>query len=383
MFKKNLRLILLVMAFLGGSLSLSSLVKEEDQILSTEELALEKQLDLKIQKYIEEEDYQGTVLIARDGKPVFNKAYGLADRENSIPNTLSTPFLIGSLTKSFVAVTILQLVEDGLLDLYAPLRSYIPELKEELGKDLNLHILLKHQSGLLPHLERITSFEDKDISPDEILEIINTSSLSFRPKSQYQYSNLNYTLAAIAIEKVTGKSYAEVLQERTFLPLGMNKSGVERKAAYPEGRAKGYRKSALGIRHDENIVSYALGTGDIYSTVEDLYKWDKALSEYKLLSEESIDLLFDGENEDFGFYSYGFRVMDYQRGKKQLGKGVLRRHGGSMDGFMSNLHRYEDDKLTIIILGNMRTFSIRKMTRDLKEISLGIGPGERLDNKVE
>ena len=94
-------------------------------------------------------------------------------------------------------------------------------------------------------------------------------------------------------------------------------------------------------------------------------------------------MLFDGENSAFGNYGYGFRITEYQRGKKHLEHGVLMRHGGTMDGFMSNLHRYSDDNLTVIILGNMRTFPIRKMTRELKEIVLDINPEDRIKPKIE
>ncbi|PQJ20606.1 serine hydrolase [Tenacibaculum sp. SG-28] len=344
--------------------------------------SLSEKMDEILKNHIEEDDYQGAVLVAKDGKILFNKAYGFANRENKIKNTTKTQFLIGSLTKSFVAVSVLQLVEDGLLDLNEPIRTYIPELKEDLGKDLTLHILLKHQSGFAPHLERITNFEDKDVCSQEIIEIINTSSLLFKPTTKYQYSNLNYTLSAIAIEKVTGKSYAQVLQERSFTPLEMNHSGVERKHNKPKNRAKGYRKTSFGITNDENIVSYALGSGDIFSTVEDLYKWDQALYTNTLLSDKSIALLFDGENSKLGNYSYGFRITEYQRGKGNR-NGTLMRHGGTMDGFMSNLHRYSDDNLTVIILGNMRTFPIRKMTRELKEIVLDLKPEDRLNSKLE
>ena len=179
---------------------------------------LEEKIERKIENYIENDDYQGVVLIAKDGKVLFKKAYGYADRKEKIKNTPKTQFLIGSLTKSFVAVSILQLAEEGLLDLNTPIQTYIPELKDELGKHLTLHLLLKHQSGLVPHLERITDFEDKDVSSKEIIQIINTSSLAFTPGDEYQYSNLNYTLSAIAIENVTNKPYAQVLQERTFIP---------------------------------------------------------------------------------------------------------------------------------------------------------------------
>jgi CubicO group peptidase (beta-lactamase class C family) len=344
--------------------------------------SLSEKFQISINNHIESDNYQGAVLIAQNGKILFNQAYGLADREDGIQNTTKTQFLIGSLTKSFVAVSVLQLVEEELLDLNEPLKTYIPELKNELAKNLTLHILLKHQSGLVPHLERITEFKDKDVNSKEIIDIINTSNLSFNPGSKYQYSNLNYTLSAIAIERVTGKPYAQVLQEKTFKPLNMYRSGVERKSNYPENRAKGYRKEMFGIKNDENIVSYALGSGDIYSTVEDLYKWDQALYDNQLLSNRSKSLLFDGENSEFGSYGYGFRITEYQRG---LGKknGTLIRHGGTMNGFMSNLHRYEDDKLTIIILGNIRNFEIREMTRELKEIALGIKPGQRFNPKME
>lgn len=344
--------------------------------------SLSEKIEATLKNHIEDDDYQGAVLVAKDGKILFNKAYGFANREKKIKNTTKTQFLIGSLTKSFVAVSVLQLVENGLLDLNEPIRTYIPELKEDLGKNLTLHILLKHQSGFVPHLERIIDFEDKDVSSQEIIKIINTSSLSFTPKSEYQYSNLNYTLSAIAIEKVTGKSYAQVLQEKTFKPLEMNHSGVERKHNKPKNRAKGYRKTTFGIKNDENIVSYALGSGDIFSTVEDLYKWDQALYNNALLSEKSISLLFDGENSKFGNYSYGFRITEYQRGKGNS-NGTLMRHGGTMDGFMSNLHRYSDDNLTVIIVGNMRTFPIRKMTRELKEIVLDLKPEDRFNSKLE
>jgi CubicO group peptidase (beta-lactamase class C family) len=344
--------------------------------------SLSKKIETTLKNYIENDDYQGAVLVAKDGKILFNNAYGFSNREKKIKNTTDTQFLIGSLTKSFVAVSVLQLVEDGLLDLNEPIRTYIPELKDDLGKNLTLHILLKHQSGLVPHLEHIIDFEDKDVSSQEIIDIINTSSLSFTPRSEYQYSNLNYTLSAIAIEKVTGKSLSQVLQEKTFKPLKMDRSGVERKSKYPKKRAKGYRKTTFGIKNDENIVSYALGSGDIFSTVEDLYKWDQALYNNTLLSEKNISLLFDGENSEFGNYSYGFRITEYQR-RKGNKNGTLMRHGGTMDGFMSNLHRYSDDKLTVIILGNMRTFPIRKMTRELKEIVLDLKPEDRIDPKLE
>lgn len=371
---------LLLLLFIAGS-SFTLLNFEAPQKNSSKNLA--EKIRIHVEKYVKEHDYQGAVLVAKDGKILFKDAFGLADRESDLENTIATPFLIGSLTKSFVAVTVMQLAEKGILDLHAPLKLYIPELKDDLAKNLTLHILLKHQSGLTPHLERITDFKDKDVNSLEIIEIINTSSLSFIPGSKYQYSNLNYTLSAIAIENATGKSYAQVLQERTFNPLKMYNSGVERKANYPKNRAKGYRKTTFGIKNEENIVSYALGSGDIFSTVEDLFKWARALYDNTLLSDKSKALLFKGENAEFGNYGYGFRILEYQRGTAIRKNGTLVRHGGTMNGFMANLHRYTDDKLTVIILGNIRPFPIRAMTFELKEIALGIEVGTRNRSELE
>ena len=333
---------------------------------------LEEKFDKQIQGYVDQERFQGVVLIARDGGVLFKSAYGLADISNEVPNTPAKQFLIGSLTKSFTAVAVMRLADQKKVDLHAPVSKYIPKLESRLADGLTLHILMKHQSGLPVHLERLASFENKDVTSDEILEIINTSNRSFSPGSQYQYSNLNYHLAAIAIENVTGMSYAQALQQLIFDPLEMTGSGVERIAYGPADRAKGYRKGLVGLTQDENIVSYALGSGDIYSTVEDLWKWEQSLYGTQLLTKESVERLFTAENTDFGNYGYGFRIQEYQRGAEAEGTGILTRHGGSMDGFLANLHRYTDDRLTVIVLGNVRPFPIRDLTFELKEIALGM-----------
>lgn len=343
--------------------------------------SVSEKIDAHIIKYSKTEDFQGAVLVARKGKIIHKAAYGLRDREKKLQNTPDTQFLIGSLTKSFVSVTVMQLVEAGFLDLHAPVKKYIPELKDELAEGLTVHFLLKNQSGLAPSFDDLTDYEEWDVSPKELLEIINKTSRSFTPGTKYEYSNLNYTLCAIALEKVTGKKYSQILQERTFDPLKMSRSGVERLSNRPSGRAGGYRKKSTGIERDENVVSYAFGAGDIYSTAEDLFKWDQALHTGKLISGKSKKLIFASEGEKFGYYGYGFRIQEYQRGIGTKNRGTVVRHGGTMNGFMSNLHRYLDDELTVIILGNIRPFPIRNLTFEIKEIVLGFEPGTR--NKLQ
>lgn len=350
------------------------------QALASTEESISKKLDAHLQTYVSKGDFRGAVLVAKDGKVLHRAAYGYADESNKRPNKVDTQFLLGSLTKSFTAVTVMQLVDEGKLDLHVPLSRYIPKLRKDLGQGLTLHLLLKHQSGLPVHLERLAGYKEedgKDFSSAEVLQLINTSRTSFTPGARYEYSNLNYHLAALAIETVTGTSYATVLQERTFGPLKMSSSGIERLSNVPPRRAHGYAKGLFGVSRDENNVSYALGSGDIFSTVDDLLTWDRALFGTGLLSEKSQKQLFAGENSARGNYGYGFRIQEYQRAPQAKGRGTLVRHGGSLDGFLSNFHHYSDDNLTVIVLANVRPTPIRELTFELKEIALGVEAGSR------
>ena len=335
------------------------------------------QMERHIQQYVNDADFRGTVLVAHQGRIVHRASYGWANEAAQQPNRIDTRFLIGSLTKSFTAMTVMRLVEAGKLDLHAPISRYIPALRSDLAEGLTLHRLLKHQSGLPVHLERLAEEEEKPMSSADILKIINTGTRSFAPGSQHEYGNLNYHLAAIAIEQVTGLSFADALQQQIFQPLNMRNSGVERFGQRAGNRANGYSNETFGIRQDENNVSLALGSGDIYSTVDDLYRWDQALIGNSLLSAASKELLFKGENEALGYYGYGFRTPPYLRGLPHKEAGKLVRHGGSMDGFLSNYHHYLEDKLTVIVLGNIRPFDIRQLSFELKEIALGTASLQR------
>jgi CubicO group peptidase (beta-lactamase class C family) len=249
--------------------------------------------------------------------------------------------------------------------------QYIPNLKPELAEGLTVHHLLKQQSGLAPSLDPLTNYEILDITPAELLEIINTSKRNFKPGTKHQYSNINYTLLAMVIENVTKRKYQDYLQEKTFTTIGMNSTGMERLLNIPQNRAMGYRDINGTFRRAQNVVSYAMGSGDIYSTITDLYKWSKALQENQLISEKTKNTIFDGGNKDWGYYGYGFRIQPYQRVTEIKEPGKLIRHGGTMNGFISNYHYYETDKITVIILSNYRNIPIRKMTYEIKEIALG------------
>ncbi|HEX4911110.1 MAG TPA: serine hydrolase domain-containing protein [Permianibacter sp.] len=340
-----------------------------------------------VQHAVANDDFRGAVLVAQRGRILHAAAYGPADAAAGRANQIDTRFLIGSLTKSFTAIAVLQQAEQGKLDLHRPIGHYLPGLRKDLGEQLTLHLLLKHQSGLPTHLERVVEQAERPISSGEILRHINASTLQFAPGSQYEYGNLGYHLAALVLEQVSGRDYPSVLQQQIFAPSGMSRSGVERFGQRPAERANGYAKSLLGISQDENNVSWALGAGDIYATVHDVFRWDQALHQHTLLKPASTALLFAPESEARGNYGYGFRIQPYQRAPGPSAApaaiGTLVRHGGSMDGFLSNYHRYLDDELTVIVLGNIRPFAVRDLTFALKEAALGVSPGQRERDTLE
>jgi len=346
-------------------------IREQPEEVSDKTEIKHTEIEKYIEASVESLHFQGVILVAKEDSIVHQSAYGMSDVENEIPNNLNTQFLIGSLTKSFVSIAIMQLAEVGLVDLTSLVIQYIPNLKPELAKGLTIHHLLKQQSGLAPSLDPLTNYEIMDITPAELLDIINTSKRSFKPGTKHEYSNINYTLLAMVIESVTKRKYQDYLNEKIFTPTGMNSTGMESLLNIPQNRAIGYRDINGIFRRVQNIVSYAMGSGDIYSTVTDLYKWSMALHENKLISEKTKSIAFDGGSKNWGYYGYGFRIQPYQRAIEIKEPGKLIRHGGTMNGFISNYHYYETDKITIIILSNYRNIPIRKMTYEIKEIVLG------------
>lgn len=337
-----------------------------------------------LQSYIDTADYRGVVLVAQGDSVLHHAAYGLFDTENKISNQLHSKFLIGSLTKSFTAVAIMQLVDAGKIDLFAPLQQYIPQLAPELAKGLTIHHLLKQQSGLPVFIDDLTVIDVMDISSKELLDVINKAKRHFEPGLKHEYSNINYTLLAMVIENISGMPYEQYLQQKIFTPLHMTQSGNERLSNTPADRATGYRNINGVKRRVQNVVSYALGSGDIYATAADILKWSNALHYGDLLSDKSKALLFDGGSEDWGYYGYGFRIQPYQQASDTSSAGTLIRHGGTMNGFISNYHYYKEDNLTIILLSNFRNTPVRSLTYRIKEIALKADhPGRKKKYKSE
>lgn len=348
---------------------LTSLLVQE--IVGQDVDILVKEIDECIQEYYQDNKFNGVVLVAKKGEMLYQGAAGYASQEKGIKNNFNTTFLIGSATKSFTAIAVMQCVERGLLNLYTPIRKYLPELNKEVGQ-LTLHNLMKNASGLPVHLNRITKLEYRDISSAELMELYNAISLSFAPGTQFEYSNLNYQLCALVIERVSDLTYQQYMKRYIFDPLEMMHSGIQRTHDLIDDRATGYIIAGdKMVPAQKNHLAYAMGGGDIYANASDLLKWDQGLYKNILLNQQSLDLLFDGHPDQFGGYGYGFKIKGYER--DGLVKGKLVRHGGSMYGFVCNIHRYLDDQVTIIILGNIRPYPVMEITRKIESMMLEHG----------
>ena len=338
-------------------------------------LAAAQDIEIKVDEYINAhmklENFSGSVLIAKGDEVLLRKGYGLANIEINVPNTPKTKFRLGSVTKQFTAMAIMQLQENELLSVNDPLSKFIPDYPN--GDKITLHHLLTHTSGI-PNLTDFPELENikKTKTPvEEVIEIFKNEPLEYTPGEKYQYSNSGYTLLGYIIEKVSGKTYEEYLKEYIFEPLNMKDSGYDHYNVVLLNRASGYSPGKDGVVNAKYIdMSIPFGGGCLYSTVEDMYIWDRALYTDKLLSESSLNEMFTPFKDDYGYGWYISDVLD----RKCI------RHSGGIEGFTANISRYVNDDVCIVLLSNFEHTSISDISKDLAAILFGEKyelPGER------
>jgi D-alanyl-D-alanine carboxypeptidase len=274
------------------------------------------------------------VLVLRDGAVVHSKAYGLASVEGGLPNTTRTKFRLASVSKSFTALLVLQLAEQGRLRLDDPLEKYVPGVVG--GDAITIHHLLSHTAGMPDFM----SFEDAARLPRDAA-----------PGERLNYSNLGYSALGRVIEKVTGKTYEAQLRESLLDPLGMRDSGCDRREAALHDRAIGYLFDAVGgVQPAEYTDSGSdFAAGGLYSTAEDLSRWVKGLLDGRVVSPQMLErawtpVALDGGRT--GVYGYGFMLVPY-RGLREIG------HGGDISGFNSYVALYPTEKLAVVVLSNV------------------------------
>ncbi len=312
-----------------------------------------EKIDRLIQSYANLNKFSGNVLIAKGDKVIFEKSYGLADREFDILNSKNTKFRIASLTKQFTAVLILQQVEAGKLSLNTPVSNYLPYFKKEIGDLITIHQLLTHTSGLPEYTERDDFFTDiskHSYTHKEFIQKFCSDTLLSKPGTEYKYSNTDYYILGAIIEEITHKSYAEELQKNILDVAGMKNTGVENSSTILKEKAKGYNFNS-GIYSNADyidILSTIYSAGTIYSTTDDLFLWDKALYSDKLISRKSRDLMFTPVLENYG-YGVGitkFKVPDLNEEMHFIF------HQGAINGFRSIMTHIVNENVLIVILCN-------------------------------
>jgi CubicO group peptidase (beta-lactamase class C family) len=232
-----------------------------------------EKIDALIQKYVDYGQFNGTVLVAERGKVIFKKGYSLANREWNIPNQPNTKFRLGSITKQFTSMLILQLVESGKIDLQGKLSDYLPFYRKDTGDKVTLHHLLTHSSGI-PSYTNLPQFAEISRKPYPVQEFVEkycSGGFEFEPGSKYKYNNSGYFLLGAIIEEITDKSYEEVLQEKILDPLGLKDTGYDHHDTIIPNRATGYNNTFEGYLNSPYLdMSLPYAAGSLYSTVQDL-----------------------------------------------------------------------------------------------------------------
>jgi CubicO group peptidase (beta-lactamase class C family) len=307
-------------------------------------------VDVYIQGEMQKRQIPGlALLVIRDGKITKSQGYGFSNVELQVPVKPETIFQSGSMGKQFTATAVMMLVEEGKLALDDPLTKFFPEAPPA-WRNVKIRHLLSHTGGFTDYPDKF-DFR-RDYSEDELIKIVEGIALSFPPGSKWAYSNLGYLTLGVLIHRVTGQFYGDFLHDRIFQPLGMNTRIINEADIVPN-RAAGYRLVKGELKNQE-WVSPTLNTtadGSLYFNIVDLAKWDAALYTEKLLKRASLEqmwtpvVLNDGKpNSDH--YGFGWFIHDVH------GHHIIE-HGGAWQGFTTNISRYVDDKLTVVVLTNL------------------------------
>ncbi len=318
-------------------------------------------VDAVLNKLVAQQQFSGSLLIAQAGTILVDKGYGFADRAKQLPNTPQTKFRLGSLTKQFTALAILQLQAQGKLNVQDPICKYLTDCPPTWQAQ-TIHHLLTHTSGIpdLTHFPDYERTKNMPSAPAQTIARFKDKPLDFQPGAKWDYSNSNYIVLGVIIERASGQAYEQFLQEDIFIPLQMTNSGYEHDKTL---LATGYANRTAEA--DPIDMSIPFAAGGLYSTVEDLYRWDQALYTEKLLPASLRNQMFTpfAAIPDSGGMSYGYGWIIGQ----QFNQPVLS-HNGGIEGFVSSINRFPSKKVTIIMLANQQDVNPNALITSLASI---------------
>jgi len=338
---------------------------------SKQDKELVKQIDKSISDNYKNYAPGCAVLIAKNGEVLLEKGYGTANIELNVQMKSEMVFRIGSITKQFTAMAILQLVDKGQMALTDSIQKFIKDFHFK-GKTITIENLLTHTSGIKGYEQldpKVPNAMRIDFSPKAVIDSLDKLSLEFDPNTRYNYSNSNYFLLGYIIEQVSGKSYQQYVKENIIEPAGLSSTFYESQTQLITNRANGYLLSD-GKYWNADFISMALvySAGALRSNVADLYKWHKALYEGKIVKRETFlraiqpYKLADGRQIDYG---YGF-FNKTENGINAIG------HGGAIDGFRAIEMHYPEQEIYITLLCNSESDNFERFFQSISNIILGI-----------
>ncbi|HEU4323473.1 MAG TPA: serine hydrolase domain-containing protein [Roseiflexaceae bacterium] len=305
--------------------------------------------------------FQGAVLVARDGQILLRSGYGMAETAAGTPNTPTTRFRLASVSKQFTAMAVMQLQAQGRLHVSDPICDYLSDCPDS-WRTITIRQLLSHTSGIPDYTSLIdySATQASPAAPAALAARVRDMPLLFPPGTSYSYGNTAYTLLGMIIEQASGRSYADVLRDGIFGPLQMHDSGVSTGAGEP-GAARGYHR--VGMLAPPLDASTLFAAGDLYSTVDDLYRWSQALEGETLLPAALRNEMFTPVANNYG---YGWRITTPD-GVRQIS------HPGLIDGFATAIVRFPDRRITVVVLANMDGADAPGIATYLGGLVLGAG----------
>ncbi len=341
------------------------------QIISSQSSS--SKIDNLIKKYNEYGYFNGSALVADNFNVVLKKGYGSANFEWNIPNAADTKHRIGSITKQFTSMLIMQLVEKGKIKLDGKITDYLPYYRKDTGDKITIEMLLIHTSGIPSYTNR-PDFRAKVMrqyyKPDDFVKEFCSGDLEFTPGSKLVYNNSGYFILGAIIEKVMGITYAEALQKNIFDPLGMKNSGYDTHDPILLKRATGYERQGNGYVNSEFLdMSLPYAAGSMYSTVEDLLIWDKALQTEKLASKKTLDEIFYPRVDGLGAkYGYGWLITKTKI--KDVEYDVVT-HGGGINGFNTINYIIPKKGQVVVLFSNAGGAPLNEMTTKIIDLLNG------------
>lgn len=339
-----------------------------------------QKIDSTLTKMVSQFHFNGSILVALKGYPIFRSSTGYADIFNKQPLDFNTSFQIASVSKSFAAMSVLMLKEKGILDLNDPVKKHIPEFPFE---NVTIRHLLQHTSGLPNYMYFVDQYwrPDSTITNQEVLQLLidKNAQLTFTPGQRHIYSNTGYAMLALLVGRVSGMPYHKFLRRYIFDPLEMDHTFAWNRAEIDSNKnvAVGFHRYGWKFRKiAPDVLDQVVGDKSIYSTVDDLFKYDQALYKGILISDSLLNDAFTMavvRNNRPVKYGYGWRLKEVE-GKKVI------YHNGLWNGFTASLTRYVEDSITIIVTSNTNAPAANIVGQIYGVLSLELFGKQAVDN---